>query len=103
MRGQYNLTPEEHEEYLPYIAKILTELEEDQRATISLAHLNIAPCHVDDLMEELGWERDDFESNGWQCDCWYYYSRPEVDYTIVMYYEGFTFNLEMHRGDIDDD
>ena len=102
MRGQYILTPEEHEEYLSYIAKILTELEEDQRAIISLTHLEIAPCHVDNLMGELGWERFQHDTNGWQCDCWMYYSHPEVDYSIVLYYEGFTFNLEMHRGDIDD-
>ena len=103
MRGKYTLTNREKNRYTGLLTKILEELNKDQRLTVSLSEEDIAPCHVDNLMKELGWERDDFESNGWQCDCWYYYSRPEVDYTIVMYYEGFTFNLEMHRGDIDDE
>ena len=103
MRGQYNLTPEEHDVLFPYIKEILEKLDKYQREIYSLTHLEIAPCHVDDLMGELGWERYEMDHNGWQCDCWMYYSHPDYEYTIVVYYEGFTFNLEMHRGDIDDE
>ena len=102
MRGQYNLTQEEHDVFLPCLQGVLNNLDKNQRNTHSLTHLEIAPCHIDNLMGQLGWERFQHDTNGWQRDCWMYYSHPDYDYTIVLYYEGFTFKLEMYRGDIDD-
>jgi hypothetical protein len=102
MRGSYRLTEAEKIKYTKLVETILEKLSEDKRISIDISDEDIAPCHVDEILGSLEWERDEMEHNGWQCDCWAYYSHTDYEYTIVMYYEAFTFHLELHRGDIDD-
>jgi len=49
-----------------------------------------------------GWCDDDFETNGWEDDTWYYFSHEDYEYQVVIYYCGYTFSIEMYRSDIDD-
>ena len=102
IRGKYKLNPEEQAEVVALIKNILDALALDQRHTASLTEFDIAPCHIREVMHELGWRDDDFEINGWEGDTWYYFSREDYEYGVTMYYCGYTFSVEMYRSDIDD-
>lgn len=61
-----------------------------------------APSDIDDYLEELGWNRDSFDTNGWQQDTWYYYSNKDYGFRMVMEYSGFYGSLKLYREDADD-
>lgn len=61
-----------------------------------------SPSELDSFLEEAGWERLDFETNGWQQDTWYHYSHPDYDFQLTMEYSGFYGDLRLYRRDIDD-
>jgi hypothetical protein len=66
---------------------------------------NLLPCppsEIDSALQELGWERLDFDSNGWQQDTWYWYSNPNYDFQLTMEYSGFYGDLKLYRRDCDD-
>ena len=45
---------------------------------VSLADLGLSPCEVDKILQEkLGYERGEWDTNGWQGDNWISYSRPD--------------------------
>lgn len=102
MRGKWKLTDAEKELVVTRLKTAIEYLSNNQREIYKLVKYDIAPCHVDDILQSLGWNRDDHDINGWECDCWYYYSHKDYDFTLVMFYTGFTFDLELYRGDIDD-
>lgn len=105
MRGIYNLTEEELDLYTGTIQAIIARLclPSFRREQIELSKLDIAPCHVDDILKNLGWTRESFESNGWENDTWYYYTNTAYDFGLVMFYCGYTFKLVLYRTDIDDE
>ena len=61
-----------------------------------------SPSEIDETLQELGWERLDFDSNGWQQDTWYWYSNPNYDFQLTMEYSGFYGDLKLYRNDCDD-
>ena len=61
-----------------------------------------APSELDKILEEEGWERLDFETNGWQQDTWYHYIHPDYNFQLTMEYSGFYGDLKLYRKDIDD-
>ena len=61
-----------------------------------------APSELDEILREEGWERLDFETNGWQQDTWYHYSHSDYDFQLTMEYSGFYGDLKLYRSDIDD-
>lgn len=102
IRGKYRLSPTEKEEAEKIVRAALSALAKDQRKRVSLTEFDIAPCHVRDAMRKFNWEQDDFETNGWEGDTWYYFSHEDYEYQAVMFYCGYTFSIEMYRSDIDD-
>ena len=45
---------------------------------VSLTDLELSPCEVDKILQEkLGYERGEWDTNGWQGDNWISYSRPD--------------------------
>ena len=61
-----------------------------------------APSEIDNVLEELGWEKIDFNSNGWQQDTWYWYMHPDYDFQLTMEYGGFYGDLKLYRKDCED-
>lgn len=61
-----------------------------------------APSELDKILEEEGWKRLDFETNGWQQDTWYHYAHSNYDFQLTMEYSGFYGDLKLYRRDIDD-
>lgn len=61
-----------------------------------------APSELDDILQEDGWERLDFDENGWQQDTWYWYAHPDYDFQLTMEYSGFYGDLKLYRRDKED-
>ena len=59
-----------------------------------------SPSELDSFLKEAGWERLDFETNGWQQDTWYHYIHPDYDFQLTMEYSGFYGDLKLYREDI---
>ena len=50
--------------------------------------LKVTPSDVDEILQLLGYNRDTFDTNGWEQDTWYYYSKPDTR-GLCMFYSGF--------------
>lgn len=61
-----------------------------------------APSELDEILQEDGWERLDFDENGWQQDTWYWYAHPDYDFQLTMEYSGFYGDLKLYRRDKED-
>ena len=55
---------------------------------------------IEEANLKLG-EDDELEDNGWQNDCWTYFSHYDYDFVLVLYYCGHTFELKLYRADSD--
>ncbi len=42
----------------------------------------ISPDKADQVLKSLGFEQEDFDSNGWDWDFWMGYSKDGVEYTL---------------------
>ena len=101
IRGKYNLLPIEKEYAKELVEGVIKTLNGEINDEVNLSWCDIAPCHICDAMKTLGWEQDESDSNGWENDTWYYFSHPNYNYVLVMFYCGYTFELKMYRGDRD--
>ena len=63
---------------------------------------NISPSDVNDALEDLGWNEESIDQNGWQGDTWIKYSHPNYLFELVLFYCGYTFEISLSRSDIDD-
>jgi hypothetical protein len=61
-----------------------------------------APSELDEILQENGWERLDFDESGWQKDTWYWYAHPDYDFQLTMEYSGFYGDLKLYRRNIED-
>lgn len=59
----------------------------------------ITPAIVYEALKELGYEHIDTEDNGWQHDTWAYFVHEKDPFNyppVTVYYEGYTFELELY-------
>jgi hypothetical protein len=105
MRGSYHMEPAEEALYVGVIKECIELLKAaESEEPIDLTRHDIAPCHIKNILVDiLGWEKIDFDENGWEQDTWYYFSHPDYDFQIIMFYCGYTFELNLYkRGDEED-
>ena len=61
---------------------------------ISLESIHISPCQVMDILEELGYEKeDDWDFNGWEGDSWWYFNKD--DKRLCLFYSGYSFSMTL--------
>lgn len=78
--NRWNLTDEIREKYVPIVKGFLdkisvlepTEIEsmDNDEFKIDLSGTELNPSRLKDILEELGYEEDDTDHNGWQMDFW---------------------------------
>jgi hypothetical protein len=51
------------------------------------------------VLETLGWEYTDSDSNGWEQDHWMYFKHPDHKITLTVFSCGMTFELKLYTGD----
>lgn len=79
-------------------------LARDRELKINLRNLLVeaTPAEVRNLLRELGWESDEYESNGWEQDTWIAFAREGYDFCLCLEYSGYYWTMELFRSDIDD-
>ena len=102
MRGKYHMMDWEQEKWKQEISGIIAKLSYNQRHEEDLTNLDLCPANVVKTLEILGWDEDDMDHNGWQNDTWYWFNHPDYKFRLVLYYEGYTFEMKLYREDIDD-
>ena len=60
---------------------------------------NTSPADIISLFHALGWEREDFDTNGWEQDTWNYMVNPQYNFKITFFYSGYFGNLELWKED----
>lgn len=102
MRGRYQMMEWEQEKWKQELSAIITRLTYNPRHEEDLTNYDLCPANVCKTLENLGWEQDDMDDNGWQHDTWYRFSNPDYPFELTFYYEGYTFEMKLYRSDIDD-
>lgn len=97
MRGSWHLTQEEKDKYVPFIKESIKKLKAGEE-NIDLTKTELTPNDVGDILEELGYDRISFETNGWEMDFWIEYGKFEEKKLIVSGC-GMTFDLIMRFTD----
>ena len=76
MRNYNDLADAEIERLLPIFKGIITVLESEEYDSIEVSMINVGPKDVMDILNVLGYEREDgWNTNGWEQDTWYYFDK----------------------------
>lgn len=88
MKGKIDLEPWEISELTPWFKGGIYALEIlEQWEQLDLNLFNITPDQVIQMLEHLGYEKTDWEYNGWEQDTWFYFSHPEHK-ELCFFYSG---------------
>ena len=69
---------------------------------ISLEPIHVTPCQVMDILEELGYDRDDdWDSNGWEGDSWWYFNKDNEK--LCLFYSGYSFSMSLSLSEPEED
>ncbi|MBQ8243177.1 MAG: hypothetical protein IJZ40_06880 [Bacteroidaceae bacterium] len=83
------------------LKQIIVQLSQDKSHQEDLTNYDVCPSNIVDVLRKMGWEDDEQEENGWQQDTWIYFSHPDYEFGLTLYYEGYTFEMKIFRSDID--
>ena len=80
MRGNYITTSEDRREFF----RGLIELCKNPTQWYDLASTQLSMCNCIDLLEELGYEQEDWDVNGWEGDVWGHYAHTKyIEDTVI--------------------
>lgn len=107
MRGSYHITEEDKKTLTFIIEALINHLKVhsgDDIEEVSLNCLNVGPCQVIEVLEDLGYERISFDSNGWEGDSWWSFSK-EGEVPVGIFYSGYSFEMSMslNKDDMEED
>ena len=100
-----NLRQLNHTIDLAHLKSMIRDLSNNQRLKFNLRKSPLykkSPAKVSDMLEELGWESDESNSNGWEQDTWIPFSHEAYDFCLTLAYSGYYWTMELYRSDIDD-
>ena len=67
-------------------------------APITLRDITTPRC-VDNVLQELGYTRIDWDNNGWEGDNWIYYTSENNEISFILYFCAWTFDIKLIFGD----
>lgn len=73
MRGNYKTTDEDRRRFFHGLNQLCDNPEE----WCDLVSTQLSMCNCIDLLEELGYEQEDWDVNGWEGDVWGHYSHTK--------------------------
>ena len=89
MRRGYCLQDNDKEILTPIMEGIIYRLEMGDLDDIELSIINLGPSQFMQLLENLGYERDDdWDSNGWEQDTWYNFFKDGHP-SLTLFYCGY--------------
>ena len=95
MRRGYCLQEHDEEYLVPIMEALVWRLEQKDIDDIELSVINLGPSQFMHLLECIGYERlADWDTNGWEQDTWYYFSKKDSK-KLSMYYCGYTGEISL--------
>lgn len=64
--------------------------------SLNFTGTSISPSKLDDALCHMGYWFDYDDENGWEHDCWHYYSGPAGLPPVTMFYCGYAFTLKLY-------
>ena len=97
MTNRYNTTEEQKQKFIPIIQEFINRIEsasEDEVYSIqlNLTDQGINPYQIWSLLNDLGYEDDYVDHNGWELDFWIKFEKEGFK-TITMTGTGITFEV----------
>ena len=93
--NNWKLTDEQRESFVPVIeAFIVLDNKVDDFIELDFTNQGLSPWQLVHLLEEIGYERGETETNGWEMDFWIFFSKEGCK-TIVIAGIGMTFELKL--------
>lgn len=102
MRGKYHMMDWEEKKWMQRLTVAIAELVQNKSKQIDFTNDDVCPANIVKVLEKMGWEWDEQDDNGWQNDCWIYFSHYDYDFVLILYYCGYTFEMNLYRSDCDD-
>lgn len=100
MRGNYNLKDWEITYWTPKIEKdIEMLLRSSDLDDIDYTPRDLNPYQLRLILEALGWDSEEVETNGWEQDRWEYFYNEERGIELCLYSCGITFEMKLMRKD----
>ena len=103
MRGLYHMPEWEIEKWKEKFVNYINVLETKPIDEIDLTKEDLCPGNVRKVLEELGYERYDWDENGWEQDTWYYFEHKETGKRLTLFWCGYTFSLNLMLTENDED
>ena len=98
MRGNYCTTNEDRRRFFHG----LNQLCDNPTKWCDLVGTQLSMCNCVDLLEELGYEQEDWDVNGWEGDVWGHYCHTKyVEDVIVEDAPGIWVRAEAYSGSLD--
>lgn len=101
MRGEWNLREWETEYWRSFFERKIEDLKAGYSEKIDLTKEDLCPENVISILNLLGYEDYDYDTNGWEQDAWISFSKENED-TLMLYYCGSTFRMELMLADKED-
>ena len=100
MRGNYHTTDEDRRQFFHG----LIQLCDNPTEWCNLVSTQLSMCNCADLLEELGYDQEDWDVNGWEGDVWGHYSHTKWDEETCQVIEaapGIWVRAEAYSGSLD--
>ena len=96
MRGKWHLRAIEKKFYTAVIKIHIKRIEYDITDEVVLNRTRLNPYQLHTILEDLGYEQDFFETNGWEQDCWAEFQKDGCT-PLTVYSCGMTFDLILKK------
>lgn len=96
MRGSWTLRDWEADYLKTLIANRITDLDNRRADTINLTEEDVCPENIIDVLEMLGYEYDEVDTNGWEQDTWINFIHQETGHGVTLFYCGRTFEMKLY-------
>lgn len=98
--NRYELTDEVREKFTPTVKEFIEKAQEKEFAgdLLELTGTELNPYTIWKLLEELGYEKNDFDTNGWELDFWITMVKSDFK-DISIRGTGITFELNLYIGE----
>lgn len=73
----------------------IPELLEDDEKIIDLKEFEYCPADMLDILQELGWEYELLDENGWEQDTWYLLTHDMYKKQLILSYSGFYWTMHL--------
>jgi hypothetical protein len=96
MRGSWTLRDWEADYLKTLIANRIADLDNRRADTINLTEEDVCPENIIDVLEMLGYEYDEVDTNGWEQDTWINFIHQETGHGATLFYCGRTFEMKLY-------